>query len=134
MKNLFVCTIEAFLLIGLLAIVGSGQSAPDASAVNARAGTVTALLENTTDKSVLFWTSDNRPQTLADVGKFRVAPGTKRKMVVNVSASGQVKFTVSSGPPPDKSSILGRHSALVRGGRIHGLRPGCPISCSTAAA
>ena len=107
MKNLFVCTIKAFLLIGLLAIVGSGQSAPDASAVNARAGTVTALLENTSDKSVLFWTSDNRPQTLADVGKFRVAPGTKRKMVVNVSASGLIKFTVSSGPPPDKSSILG---------------------------
>ena len=108
MKNTIIGIITVIVLAGTFVVTRRGQSMPAASAeASRRAATVTALLENTTDKSVLIWTSDLKPQTLADTAKFRVAPGTKRKMVVNVSASGLIKFTVSSGPPPDKSSILG---------------------------
>lgn len=107
MKSTILCGVELVVLIGLLTVFGYGQSSPAASGVGGRAGTVTAVLENTSDKAVLIWTSDSRPQTLADVGKFRVVPGSKKKMVVNVGSNGQVKFTASAGPPPDKSSILG---------------------------
>lgn len=107
MKNTIIFSIKAMFLVGVLAIVGSGQSTTQISSVHARAGTVSALLENTSNKSVLIWTSDNLPRTLADIGKFRVAPGSKRKLVVTVPSNGQIKFTASAGPPPDKSDILG---------------------------
>lgn len=107
MKNTIIGIVTVIVLVGTFVISGRGQSMPAASAESNRAATVTALLENASDKSVLIWTSDLRPQTLADTAKFRVAPGTKRKMVVTLSGTGTIKFTVSSGPPPDKSSILG---------------------------
>ncbi|MBX7054060.1 MAG: hypothetical protein K1X36_03815 [Pyrinomonadaceae bacterium] len=103
MRKVMIGTIEVIIVIGMLAVLGFGQSAPAA-----RAATVTAILDNTSDRSVLIWTSDSRPQTLADVAKFRVNPGSKKRMVVNLGANGQVKFTASAGPPPDKSSVVGR--------------------------
>lgn len=105
MRHPIVRTFKLTLIIGLC--FGAIYSQSTSTSTPARYATVNAVLENTSNKSVLIWATGNAPKTLADTSKFRVAPGTKKGLVVTVPANGQVKFTASAGPTPDKSDILG---------------------------
>lgn len=94
------------LFIVLFAVTNFGQSeAIPISSINA--GTVNAVIENTSNRSVLIWAAGYAPKTLADTGKFRVAPGSKKVLAVIVPPNGQVKFNASAGPGTDRSDFIG---------------------------
>ena len=94
------------LFIVLLTVTNFGQSeAVPISSSNA--GTVNAVIENTSNRSVLIWAAGFAPKTLADTGKFRVVPGSKKGLSVIVPQNGQVKFNASAGPGADRSDFIG---------------------------
>ncbi len=104
--NRILIILEMTLFIGLFTMTNYGQSA--AVPISSKnAGTVNAVIENTSNRSVLIWAAGYAPKTLADTGKFRAAPGSKKGLVVNVPSNGQVKFNASAGPGTDKSDFIG---------------------------
>ena len=94
------------LFIVFFTITNYGQSTAGPISSN-NAGTVNAVIENTSNRNVLIWAAGYAPKTLADTGKIRVVPGSKKGLAVNVPANGQVKFNASAGPSADKTDITG---------------------------
>lgn len=106
MMNRILIILEVTLFIGLFTMTNYGQSA--AVLISSKnAGTVNAVIENTSNRSVLIWAAGYAPKTLADTGKFRVVPGSKKGLAVIVPPNGQVKFNASAGPSADKTDITG---------------------------
>ena len=108
MQRILISTAIALSLFGTLASVMYGQSATETLTADARAGTVFAVVENTSNRNVLIFAESFGPKSLLDVAKFHVGPHMKSSLKVTVPANGRVKFVASAGSAGDKNDFIGQ--------------------------